>query len=489
MSVYYGKAAYEGFARAFGQKLGVNVTVGSGQNACVDGSGNISLPDMNTYQTKEEFENTCATIVHEVAHVYFGSHSEFETQSKYMRRDRLWMDCLNAVMDVADETGIGYAESVKGNHRPGELLVKSNIKAWNENYRAFSDPNHPLPHWQVLATGIIRASVSSRQKRHIGGVLARTHPNVPVKECYDILTRARLVNGKNRKRWNHRQLVTMADKLAEKLKPLEPPQGSPDTPSLTGNPVEAGVDQVDLTDTVATILDGAALALQGGSSQSHSNEWSLCEQSRDMLLPIVKRIASRIAVDGDSIERENGYTSGTGVMDAYRVLTDGACMGKWMEAPHADGISVAVLLDVSGSMSGRMPECAGAAEAFSLGMKECAEVRQWTFGIGSDPCENFEAGDLSGSTDTDKALEYGTDWLKTREGKKLIVCITDGCPSNRYRTILACNEAAQHGISLVAVGLGEIGPSLRETMPGATICTAQDATRLAIELGYISLQV
>ena len=90
MADYYGPQAYEAFARAFANKMGVSIRVQAGQGgASVDSTGCIMLPSMDTYQTRKQCEDTCAQVVPEIAHIYSGSHTEFETQNATRRAEAI----------------------------------------------------------------------------------------------------------------------------------------------------------------------------------------------------------------------------------------------------------------------------------------------------------------------------------------------------------------------------------------------------------------
>src|SRR5262245_17481286 len=99
--IIYGRTAYEGFAKAIGAKLGLNVKIEDGASACIDAGGVVRLPGMSTHQTADEFAVTCGVIVHELSHQFYGSHKQIDPN-----RSRLEHECLNAVLDVADETWI-----------------------------------------------------------------------------------------------------------------------------------------------------------------------------------------------------------------------------------------------------------------------------------------------------------------------------------------------------------------------------------------------
>lgn len=136
--IIYGRIAYEGFSRALGAKLGLKVRVEHGREAAIDKDGTITLPEMSTYQTEDQFAITCGTVVHEMAHQFYGSHKLIDP-----KRSRLEHECLNTVLDVSDETWISRWFEQGGNKRPGELLNRGNVEACNNS--AFGIGPTPLP--------------------------------------------------------------------------------------------------------------------------------------------------------------------------------------------------------------------------------------------------------------------------------------------------------------------------------------------------------
>jgi hypothetical protein len=512
--IYYSQAALEGFAKAFASRpeIGVTVRVGGNGAASVDSNGTINLPGMNTYQTQAQFEDTCATIIHEIAHVKLGSHEEFAKYAKWHTK-RLFMDCLNAVMDVADETEIGRMELANGNPRAEKLMLGANVRTMNKNRAKMTKPGEAPLHWQILATGIIKARCMARgnnirYKTTIGRTLAATHTNIDIAAAYRILAAARkpFPRPPHRPANMHRPLIRMADRLATILRDCAPPDNSDETPmpggAGLGEALAAGNATIPANGVLAGVQAGEALAGTGAGPAQQSGTGAggggyaddgvtACEETRRMLEPVIRRMAERMATDGDSLTRDGGYYQGSGVRDAYRVLTDGACMGRWQLDPHADGMAVAVVLDISQSMDPRMAETAGLAEAFAAGMADCADVRRFTFGLQVYTVDSFTAPIITeGWTETHLAIHEAREWLMTREaGKKVMVVLTDGRPDNLSDTQTECGRTHDAGISLIGIALGIEADSIRDSMPRAAIAQADDAPRLAIELEHLTAQM
>lgn len=499
-SLYYGQRAYEGFAKAFASRIGVSVNVsGSTTSPHVDASGTIHLPGLNGYQTKEEFEDTCATVIHEIAHVYFGSHALFESFKAI--KPRLWMECLNAVLDIADEAAMGASQTAAGNPRAEQLMFQSNARAGNTAPNLKPNPHkgkpNPAPaHWRILATGIIRSRCYKTNRTGYGRWLVKEFPALDIKRAFEIMMSCR--GSRAGIRYSEGFLINRADELYTILETIAPADSEPQTPMPGG----AGAGQPGTASpfqgTEATEADGEQEAGQttpmGGNGVGGGGEdpsaWQADQGCFDTMLPIVKRIASRFATDGEAINNEGGYSAGMGVKDAYRLATDGQCMGRWTMDEHADGMAVAVLLDISGSMDDIITQVQGVAEAFAVGMKECANVKRWSFGEDVHEVDSFCRVRTEGDTMTGRAIKAAREWLSTQSaGQRLIVCLTDGQPNFRSQTPVQVALAISEGVKVIAVALGDCEQAISKSMPMATIVSAQDSNRLAIALEGITLQM
>jgi hypothetical protein len=492
-STVYGRTAYEGFAKAIGSQLGLHVTVVDGASACIDASGTIQLPGMNTYQTAREFEVTCGVVVHELAHQFYGSHQLIDPN-----RARLEHDCLNAVLDVADETWVGAWFNAAGNGRPTQLLESSGRDALRRNTRAYTDWNDPATHaWKVLCMGIFGARLP---RREVGRWMRYTAHHaaklgVDAKACYRLLRRARLGKSENpnprRKRF--RKLLRLAAEIAKLLAPFAPPAGSASSPVTI--PIDVATAAGQSTQPKGTVEaseadgasfgDGPAIVAAGGRGRGRglggsgfqSTEVEFDTGAFAMLAPAVARVADRIAIDGDGLENSDGLSTGPRLGQAHRLITDGQCLARWDASDMADGVSVSVLLDCSSSMEDVLPQCAGIARAFATAMRNAGAVQTLAFGSIVVESRDFARVSDLGGTCTHSAVERATAWLATRPGQRWIVVVTDGQPGSQALLDDACREALAKGVRILAVGLG-----CQVNMIGAVSVTAADPAHLAIEL-------
>jgi hypothetical protein len=478
----YGQQAYQGFASAIGAKLGLRVQIAAGASPCIDASGTIYLPAMGTYQTAQEFTITCAAIVHELAHQFYGSHGQIDP-----KRSRLEHDCLNAVLDVADESCIAYYFATLGNQRPGELLDLSNSQSVGNN--ALHDWSNDASHaWKVLCTGILDARLTKhRYLNRIKRFNAHhaTVRGVDARKCWRVLSsakRAKSDNGApNAKRFP--RLIKLAKQLADLLQPFAPPDGNPPAPSPLEGALSAGKASPCGAREASTV-DGAAIAdgqgaVGAGAGSTGDGDGTPVRASHDtfaLLYPAVERIGQRIATDGDGIALEDSLASGPVLGQAYRLATDGQCLARWQVNDHADGVSVAVVLDCSGSMHRRLDQCAGIARAFATGMRQCGEVLCLTFGTDCQQSADFARVRTMGGTNTHAALAKARKWLADRQGARWIVLITDGQPNDQTAVMAECAAAQVDRVRMLAIGL-----DCTVSMP-VTVVTASDPAHLAIEL-------
>jgi len=510
-TVYYGQAAYEGFARGFGTMLGIapaQIKVQAGDGPAIDVSGTLYLPGMSGFQTAAEFEQTCGSIVHEMAHLRAGSHLLLR-----VKRERLAADCLNAVLDVADETALALKFGKIGITRPGDLLRAGNARylTWTKGDSPkvwdWTSTNPTPIHWRVLAGGIIltrlgamneKACLTGRERVMVGRlrrfqIERAKERGVDMAAVLKVLARARTASAGKRK--PVRTLVKLGQELEALLAAVAPPAGSQEDlmPGQQGaGGGHGGIPSIPAGGAEATEADGEGLAARAaaksyagqGVSQTDGEDGGdkgdgrASAETRAMCGPAVAAIAQRIAIDGDGLDREYGYARGTTVAEPYRLATDGMCMGRWQDDLPADGMSVAVLLDCSGSMEYVLPKVAGVAQAFAQEMRRCGEVKCWAFGCNvAEADDDFERPDIMGGTNTHIALRAARAWLDQRAGAKWIVVVTDGQPSDPRGTGAECGGAIADGIRVVSVGLGRYVP-----LEGAINVMAEDAPRLAIEL-------
>jgi hypothetical protein len=482
--IIYGRAAYEGFAKVIGSKLGLNVTLDDGTTACIDQGGVVHMPGMNTYQTAAEFAVTCGVIVHELSHQFYGSHLQIDPN-----RDRLEHDCLNAVLDVADETWVGEWFARLGNTRPGELLDTSNADAFRKNAHRFADWNDPSTHaWKVLCIGILSARRVRRVNRWKNYTIRQAAAlNVDAKACFRLLRKAVRAKKQSPCPTRHRfwKLNRLAKQLADLLRPFAPPAGS--QPMPTAIPLDgalgAGRPQCGKGEREATAIEGEELAEAtgagaGAGEADTTGSIGYDRHSFDLLSPAVNKVAQRIAVDGESVALDDGLMSGSRLGQAHRLVTDGQCLARWNTSDNADGVSVSVVLDCSGSMRSVQAEVAGIARAFAQNMRHAAAVQSLVFGSKVKESDDFNRVSDMGGTNTHLALEESLKWLCDRPGQRWIVLISDGQPNNLEATDRRCHEALAKGVHLLAVGL-----NCNLTMPAAAlVVTANDPAHLAIEL-------
>lgn len=547
ISVYYGPKAYEGYAQALAVKFGLKFKVKHGAKFGVDENGVIQLKGMSTYQTAEEFRITCAALMHEMAHVKYGSHIELAGTDRRAKdcgnKSTLYQSCLNAAFDVADELGLGRSELDAGNPYPQEELANFHAHNWKTYKDKYADPEHPNPLWQVLSTAIIK---------HNCGKPRMVQNKVLKKKLADLgidITKVFTTLGylKQYDRWagNHTMVRRVARRLARLLEPLERPESEepedmPKFPGgLAGGPggagdkpqdeqgQEAGTDssgqeeaqgslsngmsQLPESAREASKIEGEMMVMANNAPRPQSPSQTAVvkppsaggnleyrapgtavrphdKNAVKMLLPTCRKIADRIATDGDSVWREDYHRTGYGVTKPERLITDGNCMSRWAMDEHADGCNVGILLDCSYSMERILSSVAGIARAFALGISRCAKTKCWVFGSWcEESLDMFNTVGEMNDTRTGDAMRKANKWLTTTVGKKLMVIITDGDAGDKDLQRRECIRARKAGIEVLAIAISNDernAQAIAAAFPGAQTAHALDVNRLAVRLWH-----
>lgn len=517
-NIWYGGYAYEGFARAFGYSLGVEVVIGDASKAkvkCahVDSEGRLVLPAISGYRNYIGFLDCCATVIHEVAHVFYDSHKLMNAHAK----TALEAACMNGVLDIADETHISAQCKRFGNPRAGRILNASLARASFEIVTAINGI--------IATTGVkIRPENDAAVQRpvdyliglvilcgrgvHTAQQLIDTASTLAKRACLQPLDfrSIALVSIQAGAKLNPNAsaddrselLVKCFKKLVELVKPWEAkatPRGSSQQ-GAPGNGSESqktgsfhthggarsvehlGYDQSEASEEV-----GEDLANGGAGSEGHEHGQVVASDSSQKLVAApARKIADRIAIDGDGISRENGLQSGATVREPYRLMTDGLCMGRWNELPNADGVVVSIAVDLSGSMSGHASSVLGMAKAFSDAFERVAPVQRIVFGTCAYQVESFERSPMMGGTDTHLALELAQKFFESHpKGEKWLIIITDGESSSPGRTDAEAQKIMRSGGKILVIGI-----NTHISMPATKTVVSRDENQIAMALGDIA---
>lgn len=153
-------------------------------------------------------------------------------------------------------------------------------------------------------------------------------------------------------------------------------------------------------------------------------------------------------------------------------FTDGKVFARRDEAP-GELLNVAVLLDRSGSIQQSFPGMSGMAKGLLEVVEQYGgESRLWMFGsttsamMTSDRLPVNSKWDMEGTTQPFGSLSASTKWLKTRQGRRICVIITDGMWDDQnicYHHIL---KARAHNIEYLLVTFhdGNVTRNFREAM-------------------------
>lgn len=541
MAYWYPQSALEGFASAVGATLGVTFKMATGQPR-TDGK-TVWLPQITGLLSEDEFKGLCGTAIHEAAHVYFKSVPH---HIKFSGKDKLRALVFNVVLDLADETRIEEClPSSDSLLRTGSVNI---LKKWKADDVLALGKHDPA--WQVLCGVLMSLRVTPYGNQEIAdnlkwvetsvdAVLAQhPHPTLGVMHRYDIRSAMEgatnyWVSRRSKRRgprtphvW--KRVVAIAEAVYQMVKHFPQPsksgtdhghgqgQGVPQpgngtsiidamNPNHPGNGGQPG--------KIANFQDGKDVAASGkGKGQTQpqpgqgqpgggagygpsgtqfgaasSPEEQLYRDLKTCVGNTVRRMAEAQHADGS----ERGYTSGPRFgSDISRALIDGQCFAR--KRAEGERLSVAIVLDKSGSMVGSIREVAAVAEAFSESVESvCDNVYRATFNSDVQAVMNFRGVCSGGNTETGKAIAWAISQLSGDDGRRVIICITDGKPGDENRLHREMQKARSLGIQTLAIGYGQgITPNaLFKTMPGAAIAHANNAIMLACSLSRAADQI
>lgn len=183
-------------------------------------------------------------------------------------------------------------------------------------------------------------------------------------------------------------------------------------------------------------------------------------------IPAVRRQLS--AHGRDTIREVTGYRSGK--LDAAHRLVDARAgmqnvfTQKFLD--RADRMSVCLLVDESGSMSGnREREARDTAVLLSAALSGVRNVDVYIYGFtntftiyqegGNAPCHEIGGIHASGGTPTGQAMLIAMDRVrKHTSDKTLMLVLTDGGADNDHRVHEACKVAEKKNFAVMGVGIG-----------------------------------
>lgn len=521
MKTYYPQAALEGFSNAIASALGLSVNFAYGHGAYVDANG-VTLPRITKPLDADEFTHVCGVAVHEVSHVYYRS---LDFQEDYAKGDTLRRACMNAVVDVNDETRM---ES----RLPGttDLLRAVNAKADADNdaANAFTKGD---PVWACLAAGILWNRIGQCRTYRAA---KKSHPEFQkMLRAYRILKKAKHRSGASagsrRSASQEARLTKVADDLVALLKSLGDASGAPcnqnqpgqSKPGM-GQPGPAGIAVAGMGEGKGTPAPGDKLADEvdgeraacgvvvpgeagddegeetpvqipgtlGGSIHVPPGEpcrmnVELYSTLRPVLIGAVERMARHDHADGS----EDGFLSGTTIgRGIERAMIDGHCFSR--RTAEGENLNAVVLLDNSGSMNHCLPDVSAIAQAFADALAGVAKsVDLATFETNVMPRKHFRNVSEQGGTSTEEALKWANDAVTPKPGKRVAVVITDGDPADRHATMSECSALVSRGVHVIGVAYLVEPNAIQASMPGAQIIAANDPSSLALQLTRVAAQI
>ncbi len=478
---YYPPKAVEAFGKALCSKLGIPAPVfGTGQ-PCTDGT-TVYLPALTTPTDYVGFLSECSTCLHECSHLFYGSvptHQAFIAAGSGSREKR--HAAMNAVLDVWDETAI--TTEVSG---AAPMFKQSYHSCWN-NWRSSDAIENAVKRgdsvWAVVAVSIWSVRGQTLNLVSPRGRLCWNLPTVERDAALAVKTVLRRVEKmalKDPTRHRSRRTIGALNRAAEAIVKIletlpDPPTGSNGQDVLPGNAgalpaarqqreVAPGPLDVEASD------DDAIACVSTGRADSNGCTAKCDPAAAASIAAAVSRNlaaieASRFA-DGD----DDGHASGRRFTDPVRAATDGRCFARVMPN-EGERLHVAVSVDASESMAPIAKDALTAATAFVAALTPRSEPDRLlqTFGMGSERVKDFSRADLTGCTDTHRALNDAEQWFASKKGRKVHVVITDGMPSDPQATTAAYRRSEAAGVRHIPVLIGRAASLPKYTAKAAQI--------------------
>lgn len=551
---YYSQNAIDGFGKAMAARYGVQVEFGGTGAPCTDGT-KVTMPDCSTRMLKqEEFEAVCGIAIHELSHCLFESVPMMKAFIDDMKRrpekwpEELSQACFNAAIDVQDESRIEYWDRLRMSNRSAELLAiaaadtlrRSTVK------NVFRDASQNTV-WQALVINMykirkpvrvqdsydangkpIRKILSGRQLmrwvkwadrnlKKYGVNMDEIHKQLRrcVATAAQVKASARKGSSRRLPKQN-RVICEAAEELVKLLKPFWVPgnaAGQGDAGKVRIDVGQSGMNAQAAKANGCAEKDGADLPqLDGspgktdgggngagagsgaGSGAGNQGNLSRCDEG---VLRVVGRYVSTVVhqvAQDDKHEDLDGQYTGNHVGQVYRVATDNRILARTtITGEDHEGLSCAILLDTSGSMSDIVLECAAVVESFRRSINAIGgKTKCFTFSNSSKETPGFEAFEFAGGgTVPNDAMKWSRGWLKGQSNRnRYVVIATDGDPVNYQVTADLTREIQAIGAKVIVVYLGGLADAAHAcaaaAYPGATIVTATDPNTLGLKLTQIA---
>jgi hypothetical protein len=495
-----------------------------GRSPCTDGKV-VYIPSRGLLDG-EGFRRICGIILHEVAHIWFGSNAFLERLLATFGigdRDRARL-CFNAVIDVADEHRMGLRTA-----RAKVLFDELRRSALDRAQAAGTIPGRPpgsidsLETFLVVAMLVAQSDPRSEIRKRLRGW--RSLPGVG--EAFRILSRAveKCPHGgfspvRSEKEWSRiGRLTRELFELAEEYFPTGhgPGGGSPSSPEATSTdayetlvqPVRTRIvldgyrgdrdgeteEEDGLEDQVTELVELVEEDNEGSIDEDDDAPWGpfatldlpdltwrvalapgKVEYDEDLYLKVrpAFRASVRRLVLGVSGSLEHGHLHGTRLGALHRLYTDGRVFRR-MRYEESTEAAVCILVDHSHSMRSALREVLPVGLAMAEALDELPDVTVSVIRFGSR-VERLAAhgllreGLLMGGTATHLALREARDWLAAREApRKVAILFTDGIPDEGDETRQEALELRQAGAHLLVGTLGDGLEPCTQSFPHAVL--------------------
>ena len=530
----YGETEIVNFAQGMAQHTGVDIRVRQGEPAT---DGKTVWLDCTPCKDQTEYLVRTGDADHEIAHAWFGTVPALkgraaEIAKSFGKPELEWLahECLNVVVDIHDETRMeklipGVAEALRiGNLMAGKRIYDSYSQKGGTNWR-----DHLMIGIVASRCGSARGSrkgikwLKDFTHRHVKHL--KVYPKVnglDVSRVYAICDSCREKSppkqaSRDKRAWN--SIISKGYELFGMLKDLVKPEDKmPDNTKPGDGSAGAPVGQTDQqqNDANKRVRENIATCIKNGTSPGYGSDpfanpgdptqgsgGGAAQPSQRQTNYIAKpkagfyqqcmatmgRAMSVIMETSDSMRLTHYRDSGQALGKKWVNLFTNGRVFKIKDQADGHELSMAILLDRSGSMDRIVGDCAAACAAIGNTARGFgAQVRAWLFGDTSKEVDvaSMENGvESEGRTAGCRALREATQWLQRQpSGRRLCAVVTDGQWSDGKSARGVLLDGANNGVEYVFIGLGMDRRVLLNQWPLGVkgIGCAADAHQLANQL-------
>lgn len=496
----------------FSKAVGINVKVHEGAPRT---DGEQIWMDCRPCNTRREFQGRCGIVSHEAAHVLFETPKQCSMWALLILEETSspsWLkfaahECCNVIVDIADETRMekfmpSCSDDIQISNELAATVVAKSYKSYMGPCIAGRSGNGPpckpcQPPWRwAMILGILyhrligKKALYVHSERGIWPAMLRNWkrgiptfqkgPTPMASPTAGDLTQVHVICGKAKMRtkfttrarkpreWT--KLYELSRDLFEIIKDHVQRNDCPQ-PQEDG---ESGAGGSDLGMRLrkqgqeeqvkkggggkGTQVGGRYGGKPGGQNTSVQLNPRVFDQATYHSAKTAMRKRAETLMETETQQVCHPSDEGEELNSDWSQLWGEGRVFNSMDLKDDSKLSLAMLLDISGSMSGVIGKTQAVCKAFAEALAESgAEVRCWTFGLTAKEVDYRrlqEAIVLVGATRGALAVSCSTRWLEgVSSGRKIVMILTDGCWGDSCNTHGVMLRGGSHGIEYILIGM------------------------------------